>query len=90
MPSAWPFIFAGLELAAIYSVLGTVVAEFVGGNAGLGVLILNRNANFDIPGSMAALVVLAIIGIGVQRAVAYARRKILFWAPSEDALGKGI
>lgn len=86
LPSAWPFIFAGLELAAIYSILGAVVGEFVGGEAGLGVLILNRNAALDIPGSMAALVVLAVIGIGVQKLVAYARRRMLFWAPSEETL----
>ncbi|BCP52209.1 ABC transporter permease [Kaistia sp. 32K] len=86
LPSAWPFVFAGLELAAIYSILGAVVGEFVGGEAGLGVLILNRNAALDIPGSMAALVVLAVIGIGVQRLVAFVRRKILFWAPSEKTL----
>jgi NitT/TauT family transport system permease protein len=86
LPSALPFIFAGLELAAIYSILGAVVGEFVGGESGLGVLILNRNAALDIPGSMAALVVLAVIGIGVQKLVSLARRKMLFWAPTEETL----
>jgi NitT/TauT family transport system permease protein len=86
LPSALPFIFAGLELAAIYSILGAVVGEFVGGESGLGVLILNRNAALDIPGSMAALVVLAVIGIAVQKGVSFARRKMLFWAPNEDTI----
>jgi NitT/TauT family transport system permease protein len=94
LPSALPFIFAGLEMAAAYAVLGAVVGEFVGGNGGLGVLILNRNAALDIAGSLAALVILAVMGILMQRAVAFARSRILFWAPSQDTLrldrGEGI
>jgi NitT/TauT family transport system permease protein len=85
-PSALPYVFAGLEMAAVYSILGAVVGEFVGGNSGLGVLILTRNAAMDISGSLAALVLLAVIGIGLQRSVAYARTRLLFWAPSHDAL----
>ena len=86
LPSALPFIFAGLEMAAAYAVLGAVVGEFVGGTGGLGVLILNRNAALDIAGSLAALVLLAVMGIILQRAVAFARARVLFWAPSHDAL----
>ncbi len=85
-PSALPYVFAGLEMAAVYSILGAVVGEFVGGNSGLGVLILNRNAALDIAGSLAALVLLAIMGIGLQRTVAVARARILFWAPSQEVL----
>jgi NitT/TauT family transport system permease protein len=94
LPSALPFIFAGLEMAAAYAVLGAVVGEFVGGNGGLGVLILNRNAALDIAGSLASLVILAVMGIVMQRAVAFVRARVLFWAPSQDALrldrGEGV
>jgi NitT/TauT family transport system permease protein len=86
LPSALPYIFAGLEMAAAYAVLGAVVGEFVGGRSGLGVLILNRNAALDIAGSLAALVLLAVMGIALQRSVTMLRRKLLFWAPSQDAL----
>lgn len=89
LPSALPFIFAGLEMAAAYSVLGAVVGEFVGGTSGLGVLILNRNAALDIAGSIAALVILAIMGIGLQRLVVLVRARLLFWAPSQDAFKMG-
>ncbi|TCT06168.1 ABC transporter permease [Aquabacter spiritensis] len=85
-PSALPYVFAGLEMAAVYSILGAVVGEFVGGNSGLGVLILSRNAALDIAGSLAALVILAVMGIALQRAVAFARGRLLFWAPVHDRL----
>lgn len=85
-PGALPYVFAGLEMAAVYSILGAVVGEFVGGNSGLGVLILSRNAALDIAGSLAALVILAFMGIAFQKSVAFARSRILFWAPTHDAL----
>jgi NitT/TauT family transport system permease protein len=84
LPSALPYIFAGLEMAAAYSVLGAVVGEFVGGTSGLGVLILNRNAALDIAGAIAALVILALMGIGLQRLVVLLRNRLLFWAPSPE------
>jgi NitT/TauT family transport system permease protein len=80
-PSALPFIFAGLEMAAVYAVLAAVVGEFVGGDTGLGVLILSRNAALDIPGALAALVLLALMGILLQRLVTLARARVLFWLP---------
>jgi NitT/TauT family transport system permease protein len=86
LPSALPFIFAGLEMAAVYAVLGAVVGEFVGGQTGLGVLILNRNAVLDIAGALAALVLLGVMGVSLQKTVAAVRRRFLFWAPSSDRL----
>jgi NitT/TauT family transport system permease protein len=88
LPSAMPFIFAGLEMAAAYSVLGAVVGEFVGGQAGLGVLILNRNASLDISGALAALVILALLGVALRHAVVALRRRFLFWSPSAETLAK--
>jgi NitT/TauT family transport system permease protein len=86
LPSALPFIFAGLEMAAVYAILGAVVGEFVGGQSGLGVLILNRNAALDIAGSISALVVLGVMGVVLQKLVAAVKVRLLFWAPSHDAL----
>jgi NitT/TauT family transport system permease protein len=36
LPSALPFIFAGLEVAIVLALIGTVVAEFLGAERGLG------------------------------------------------------
>ena len=88
-PSALPYVFAGLEMAAVYSILGAVVGEFVGGQSGLGVLILNRNAVLDIAGSLAALVILALMGLILQMIVAWFRSLLLFWAPSQDKMKLG-
>jgi NitT/TauT family transport system permease protein len=88
LPSALPFVFAGLEMAAAYSVLGAVVGEFVGGQTGLGVLILNRNASLDISGALAALIILALLGVGLRHSVVALRKRLLFWSPSAEMLAK--
>src|SRR5690554_3755527 len=38
-PHALPYVFSGLKIAATYSVLGAVIAEWLGADAGLGVML---------------------------------------------------
>jgi NitT/TauT family transport system permease protein len=81
LPSALPFIFAGLQMATVFSLTGAIVGEFVGGRDGLGRLILEMNAQFDEAGIFAVLVILALLGAlfhGVLRAI---QRRVLFWSP---------
>src|SRR5260370_8022203 len=51
LPSALPFIMAGLEVAMVFALVGAIVAEFVGSEAGLGMLIQNRNFSIDVAGA---------------------------------------
>jgi NitT/TauT family transport system permease protein len=83
LPSAMPFVLAGVELGAIYAMLGAIVGEFVGARAGIGYWLMQMNATMDTAGSFALLVVLAAYGVLVQRLLRLARRKLLFWYASE-------
>jgi NitT/TauT family transport system permease protein len=86
LPEALPFIFAGLNIGIVLSVLGAIVAEFVGAKAGLGYLILQMNYNMDIAGMFAALVVLGIMGIVLNSAMTFARRRIVFWQSDQQTM----
>jgi NitT/TauT family transport system permease protein len=81
LPEALPFIFAGLNIGLVLSVLGAIVGEFVGAKAGLGYLILQMNFNLDVAGMFAVLVVLGFLGIVFNGVAQYLRRKIVFWQP---------
>ena len=81
-PSALPFIFAGLEMAAVFSLVGALVGEFIGGTAGLGILLLNRQSALDTAGVFAVYIILSALGIALSQLVQLAKRKLLFWAPS--------
>ncbi len=63
LPQALPSIFAGLKLATALSVIGAIVAEFIGADKGLGYLILIAGANFDIARQFASVVVISLIGV---------------------------
>lgn len=80
LPSALPFIFAGLNMAAVLSVLGAIVGEFVGAQAGLGVLLLQYNTNLNIAGVYALFVVLAAMGFSLHFTVQQLERYFCFWA----------
>ncbi len=82
-PSALPYVFAGLNMAAAFSVVGAVVGEFVGAQAGLGVLILQMEAQADTGGSFAVCVVLSVIGIALTAALRRVQQRVLHWMPAD-------
>ncbi len=87
-PSALPFIFAGLSMAIVYSLIGAIVGEFIGGRHGLGILILQMNFNMDSQGVFSVFVVLSIIGIAFYLAMRFIERRVVFWVSrSRDAIG---
>ena len=53
---ALPFLFTGLELGIILSVTGSIVAEFIAGNEGLGYLTILANNTLDTPMMFCAFV----------------------------------
>jgi len=80
LPNAAPFIFAGLDMAVVYALLGTIVAEFLGAQQGMGVVITQAQAVTDVAGVFAALVILGAMGILLHTAVRSAEKKVVHWA----------
>lgn len=83
LPSALPFIFAGLKTAAVFSVVGAVVGEYLGGGKGLGDAIRLSAQTLRIDRVFALIVYLGILGLLLFGAVAWAEKKLLFWHKSE-------
>lgn len=79
IPQALPYIFVGLDVAIVLSVIGAIVGEFVGAQAGLGYLILQKNFNMDMSGVFAILIVLSVFGIGLHMLVNAVQRRVVFW-----------
>lgn len=83
LPSALPYIFAGLEMAAVFSVVGAVVGEFVGAQMGLGTLILSMNAQMDTAGTFSVFIILSLVGICLHAILRWVQKRVLFWSPKE-------
>lgn len=84
LPFAVPFVFGGLKVAAALSVVGAVVAEFVGADAGLGYLIQTSMAFFRTPLAYGAVVILALMGILIFQAVTLIERILFPWSSGSE------
>jgi NitT/TauT family transport system permease protein len=91
LPSALPFILAGLRIAGGLSLIGAVVAEIAAGSAGAGSGLAYRIAEsgyrLNIPRMFAALLLLSAAGIVIYGLLALTSHLVLRrW--HESALGK--
>ena len=87
IPAALPSILGGMRVGVTLAVVGAIVAEWAGGDRGLGVLInLARGSLFDTPLLFAALLTIAIVGVVLYLVtVAIERRLIGVRDAKEDA-----
>jgi NitT/TauT family transport system permease protein len=91
LPSALPFILAGLRIAGGLSLIGAVVAEIAAGSAGAGSGLAYRIAEsgyrLNIPRMFAALLLLSLAGVVIYALLALLSHLMLrHW--HESALGK--
>jgi NitT/TauT family transport system permease protein len=83
VPNALPFIFAGLDIAIVFSVLGAIVGEFLGAKGGLGAMLLQANYNFNIAQLFAILIFLSLSGLTLHSIVKFLNKKVVFWKQTD-------
>jgi NitT/TauT family transport system permease protein len=79
LPSAVPFILAGLKLGIGRGLIGVVVAELFGSRAGLGNLISQSADAFNMPELFAGVVILAAAGIVLTAAFGWLEGRLVPW-----------
>jgi ABC-type nitrate/sulfonate/bicarbonate transport system permease component len=79
LPSALPYIMAGIRLSIGRAVVGMAVAEVYLRLGGIGGLIYAYGARFVTDYLIAAILILPILGIGLTRLLAYLERRIAPW-----------
>ncbi len=86
LPTALPYVFSGLRVAAAFAVIGAVFAEWVGtsSSSGLGYLILSYNDQTLTADVFAVVVVLAVIGVAMFASVGLVERIAIPWWEVED------
>jgi NitT/TauT family transport system permease protein len=81
--AALPFIFAGLEISVVHAVTAAVAAEFLGGQEGLGVRIIESEQTLDVPSIFAELILLALIGVLLHSIISLVRRFTVTWTSDQ-------
>lgn len=82
LPAALPKIFAGLRLSLSIAVLLMVISELVGRTSGLGYQLIYSQRQFDFANMWAYIVLLGILGYGLNALLLVVERRMLAWQPS--------
>lgn len=81
LPSALPFLFSGMRVAAVLAIAGTIVGEFVGSEAGLGFVIMAAQGTLDTPVMVMSLILVTLVGVALYGLVILLERLVV----TEDA-----
>lgn len=79
LPGALPALFSGVRIAIAYSVIGAIIAEYVGAEAGLGYYMTLKQHSFSTAGVLATFVVSALLSFALFALVALVERLALPW-----------
>ena len=84
LPRTLPYFFASLKIAITQAFVGTVLAETVAGNRGIGNFMLIASSNFDVPLVFAGLLILAAMGVGLYVVFSLIEMRVTGWARRKE------
>jgi NitT/TauT family transport system permease protein len=90
LPRALPYLFASLKIAITLAFVGTVLAETVAANRGIGNVMIIASGNFDVPMVFAGLVILAVMGVMLYGVSSFLERRMTGWAQRKDTGGSVV
>ena len=80
--STLPYVLAGMEIGIVFAIIGAVVGEYLGGNQGLGYLIVVSLNALNAEQLFAVIVVLTALGFGLFLAIIGLKRFLIPWHES--------
>ena len=83
LPSATSWVFSSLHTSVGMAFVGAVVGEYLGSAAGVGYLILQAEAVFDINTVFAGILVLTAFALALDAMVTLAEKRLLVWRPTQ-------
>jgi NitT/TauT family transport system permease protein len=89
LPRAMPYFFASLKVAVTQAFVGTVIAETVASNKGIGNLMMIASSSFDVPLVFAGLLILAVLGVGLYVLFSFIEVRVTGWARRNDEFAMG-
>ena len=89
MPSALPSIFSGLKIAATYSVMSSIVAEWMGTDKGIGYYMTMQKAAFRTDRMFVAIFIIIALCILLFTIVQAVERRVIHWQAQRSEQGEG-
>ena len=86
-PSSLPFLFSGLKVAAVVSVIGAVIGEWIGSGSGLGWLIKISGSRYQTDVVFAAIFILSLMASLMFLSIAATQSRMLRHYPGSENEG---
>lgn len=83
LPAAAEQFFSGLKISATYAIVGAVIAEWLGGNAGLGVYMTRVRKSFSYDRMFAVIIIISALSLGLMKLVELLQRALMPWKRAE-------
>jgi ABC-type nitrate/sulfonate/bicarbonate transport system permease component len=83
LPQALPAFFSGLKIAGSYSIVGAVISEWLGGNAGLGVYMIRVRRSYSFDKMFAVIFLTSVLSIVLIKLIAIIQRAAMPWIKEE-------
>ncbi|OLR64680.1 ABC transporter permease [Peptoniphilus porci] len=83
LPESMGNFFSALKIAVSYSVVGAVIAEWLGGFKGLGVYMIRVQKNYSFDKMFAVIFLISAISLILMKLVSYIQKKVMPWMEEE-------
>lgn len=82
LKSTMPYVFAGMEVGIVLAIIGTIVGEYLGGNEGLGYLVVRTLNELNAPALFATIILLSALGLLLYFVINSFKRFVIPWHES--------
>jgi len=90
IPSAMSWIIASLHTAFGFAIVGALVAEVLGAQKGIGLIISEAQGTFDPNTVFACMVIIAIVTLGAEFFISLLEHRVLKWRPPSRSEAQAI
>ncbi|AJS60993.1 ABC transporter permease [Paenibacillus sp. IHBB 10380] len=84
LPHALPSMFSGIRIAATYSVMGAVIAEWVGSDKGIGYYMMLQKASYRTDRMFLSISIIVILSLFMHTAIVLLEKGLVRWSPRQD------
>ena len=84
LPQALPAFFSGLKISSAYSIIGAVVAEWLGGDAGLGVYMIRVRRSYSFDKMFAVILLTSVLSLLLIKFVSVIEIILTPWRKTRD------
>ena len=90
VPSALTWIIASLHTAFGFAIIGALVAEVLGAQRGIGLIITTAQGNFDPDTVFACMLIMAVVTLAAEFLITLLEKRVLSWRPPNRSEAQAI